>query len=65
MRSFGERATWVAERFANESVDYAVATQDMVLRAGNTVLFALLLSRQEAGFTFDVPAATRPASSTC
>lgn len=55
VRSFGERATWIADRFMNETVDYDRATQDMVSRAGNTVLFALLLSRQEAGFTFDVP----------
>jgi hypothetical protein len=55
VRSFGERAIWITDRFMNEPVDYDRATQDMVMRAGNTVLFALLLSRQEAGFTFDVP----------
>lgn len=55
VRSFGERAAWIGERFLNEPVDYDRATQDMVSRAGNTVLFALLISRQEAGFTFDVP----------
>ena len=55
VRSFGERATWIADRLMNERVDYDLATQDMVMRAGNTVLFALLLSRQDAGFTFDVP----------
>lgn len=55
VRSFGERATWIADRLMNEEVDYDRATQDMVMRAGNTVLFALLLARQEAGFTFDVP----------
>lgn len=55
VRSFSERAAWVVDRFVNEQVDYDLATQDMVNRAGNTVLFALLLLRQEAGFTFDVP----------
>jgi hypothetical protein len=55
VRSFSERAAWVVDRFINEKVDYDRATQDMVSRAGNTVLFALLLSRQEAGFTFDAP----------